>query len=567
MAKILPWLHILLLLALTAGCAPAASASATLPAAESAAPMAAESAAPLAATSAPAPTLAAALAATPLADAPAAAATIAPARDPAGWREWPVVPAATATAVATYARGLALGNDPRAFSKVGDCQSIKEVLMGVYDQPGRYALSPENARLQETIDHFRGSFDRDGQAVQGGFNTASVLSPLWANPDACQAGENPLACELRVHRPSIVIISLEVWWNGRTPERYEQYMRRIIEFALEKGVVPVLSTKADNVEGDHAINLATARLAAEYDLPLWNWWRAAQELPNGGLDPTRPDGFHISKEAWSLRAATALMALDSVWRGVTAQDAPQPILAAAGPTPSPVASAALPVAAPRALHLPPGFDGFGQLELRLAARDAGALQPAGAWTLDFAAATLRPSAQGDAPAETSADAPAGAQGWRAQSPDGKWSVYRRVVSADASMLVLVSAAGKERDVQLPGTNVLDAAWSPDGTRLAVLSVNRSDYSGKWGRVNLVLFTPANFDIQVLPYTSGMNARVLWSPDGGSLLTTGTDLDGSQYRVNLRLVRIATKVVTDLSDQADLRSDVPLLVTGIAWKTP
>ena len=143
-----------------------------------------------------------------------------------------------------------------------------------------------------------------------------MLSPLWADPETCQPGETPLACELRTQRPVFALISLEVWWKGRTPERYEQYMRLIIEQLIANGTVPILSTKADNVEGDHAINLATARLAYEYDLPLWNWWRAAQALPNRGLDPTRPDGFHISIESWPLRSVTALETLDALWRGL-----------------------------------------------------------------------------------------------------------------------------------------------------------------------------------------------------------------------------------------------------------
>ena len=121
-----------------------------------------------------------------------------------------------------------------------------------------------------------------------------------------------------------MFISLEVWWEGRTPERYEAYLREIIEFAIAHGVVPILATKADNVEGDHAINLITARLAYEYDLPLWNFWAAVQDLPDHGLDPTRPDGFHISIDAWNVRSYTALRTLDALWRGVNASAESQP---------------------------------------------------------------------------------------------------------------------------------------------------------------------------------------------------------------------------------------------------
>lgn len=250
---------------------------------------------------------------------------------PERWQEWPVVPELTGREKAIYQYGLALGNDPKSFSKVGDCQAIKQVLMGLYDQPGRYTITAENAYLQEAIENFSGSFDRDGQGVRGGFNAAAVLSPIWADPEVCQPGENPIECENRVHNPSFVIISLEVWWAGRTVERYEEYMRTIIEYYIDNGVVPILSTKADNVEGDHRINLATAQLAYEYHIPLWNFWLAVQGMPNHGIDPNR-DGFHISYEAWTVRSFTALQALDAVWRGVRDETAAG-VTPVASPTP------------------------------------------------------------------------------------------------------------------------------------------------------------------------------------------------------------------------------------------
>ncbi len=235
---------------------------------------------------------------------------------PEDWQNWPIVPRVSARAVEIYQTGLALGNNPLAFSKVGDCQSISEVLMGIYDQPMYYDRFDGEPDIQETIRQFAGSFSRDGVAVNGGFNAAAVLSPIWADPDLCEAGETPIECEYRINRPSVVIISLEVWWEGRTPEHYEQYMRQIIEFFIERGTLPILATKADNVEGDHSINLTTARLAYAYDIPLWNFWSAAQPLPYHGMDPNRDDGFHIAPETWGTRSVTALRALSAVWHAV-----------------------------------------------------------------------------------------------------------------------------------------------------------------------------------------------------------------------------------------------------------
>jgi len=39
---------------------------------------------------------------------------------------------------------------------------------------------------------------------------------------------------------AILLISLEVWWNGRSPDVYEKNMRQIIEYSLSKGILPIL---------------------------------------------------------------------------------------------------------------------------------------------------------------------------------------------------------------------------------------------------------------------------------------------------------------------------------------
>ena len=259
----------------------------------------------------------------------AAPPTATPTLAPDAWREFPVIPAVSDTAREIYRRGLELGNNPHAFSKIGDCQNVLSMFLAVYDDPRRYRLG-EYDLLQETIDYFAGSFARESQAVRGGFNAASILSPFWSDPEACQSGESPAACELRIHRPSIAIISLETWWEGR-PENFERYYRQVVEYVISQGVVPILATKADNQEGDWGINAAIARAAYDYDVPLWNFWRAVQPLPGHGL---LEDGFHLTfdlnyfdepqrmEAAWPWRNLSALQALDAVRRAVTADGPP-----------------------------------------------------------------------------------------------------------------------------------------------------------------------------------------------------------------------------------------------------
>jgi hypothetical protein len=198
---------------------------------------------------------------------------------------------------------------------VADCQNVSNAFLGFFDHPGKYDQIEGVGELQDTIDNFSGYFDRDGQATQYGFNAAAVLSPLWADTEVCLPDENPLECELRITRPTFVLISLEFWFEGRTSDVYERYMRQIIEYTMAQGAVPILATKADNVEEDHSLNLTTASLAYEYDIPLWNWWAAAQPLGDHGIDPYR-DGFHISVEAWNVRSKTFLQTLDHLWKGL-----------------------------------------------------------------------------------------------------------------------------------------------------------------------------------------------------------------------------------------------------------
>lgn len=233
---------------------------------------------------------------------------------PEDWRTWPVIPTLSPAMIEVYQQGQALGNRDNAFSKVGDCQIIPEVFLGLFEDPA-YVLPDRLADLQGTLDHFQGSFAREGYSSKGGFVFPTIFSPLHADSAVCDPGETPYECELRVHQPSFVLIAMEFRYEGRTVESHEKYLRRSVEYALSRGIVPILATKADNVEGDHSLNLKTAEIAYEYDLPLWNYWRAVQVLPQQGLDPKEVEGwgFHTTPEAWLMRSETFLMVLDALY--------------------------------------------------------------------------------------------------------------------------------------------------------------------------------------------------------------------------------------------------------------
>lgn len=257
--------------------------------------------------------------------------------EPEPWMTRPVVPRISPHVQAIYARGLSLGNDPTRFSKIGDCQNVTAYYLSHFDHPMQYDLGPFSD-LQTTIDHFAGSFARESAAVEGGYTVASVLSPIWADPSRCESDETPLLCEERLYNPSIVIISMETWSRTgyQPPELYEEYLGNVVEFWIERGVVPIVGTKADNLEGDHSINQAIVRVADKYEIPLWNFWLAAQSLPDGGLQDPERDRFHLLwarsfynnihrlRDGWPVRNLTALQAIDAVWTAVKSTDAAAP---------------------------------------------------------------------------------------------------------------------------------------------------------------------------------------------------------------------------------------------------
>lgn len=235
----------------------------------------------------------------------------------------PVLPTVSANARTIYQDGLKLGNNPRAFSKLGDCNSTGPLFLTSFDT-GQYRLGPAYAYLQATIDNFSGSFARDGAAAHDGLNVMSIFDPVWANPALCAAGELPIECEVRVQRPSIALISLGTNGAWQTDAQYETYMRRILDYLIQRGVLPILSTKIDNLEGGDRFNQIVMRLAGEYNVPLWNFAVAGRALPGQGL----ADSYHLTWgqpfydttaplwSGWQVRNLTALQALDTVWRAV-----------------------------------------------------------------------------------------------------------------------------------------------------------------------------------------------------------------------------------------------------------
>ena len=259
----------------------------------------------------------------PITPAPTRTSTATPApenEEPEGadWKTLPVIPETIDPSLQkVYERGQRLGNDPYAFSIFGDCQARPGEFFGVFetDESVIESLSPE---LREVVDNFEGSFNRESPTAQDGTTPGSLLWTQWHRGEyGCTFAETPVECELRIHRPSFVIIQIGTHFESRNTE----YLRRVILQLIDAGVIPILATKADNREKDERINRDMAMLASEYDLPLWNFWAAVSDLPNRGLY-TRDDRplqgpIYLTEEAALIHRMTGLSALNAVWQAVT----------------------------------------------------------------------------------------------------------------------------------------------------------------------------------------------------------------------------------------------------------
>ncbi len=236
------------------------------------------------------------------------------------WKSWPVIPALSPEMLDVYPRGQEMKRDAHTVSVVGDCESSSDWFLKDFSKGDRFYNLGPYAGLQETIDFFNPSLGYKSYAALRGATASTVLTPLWADPKACEKGETPLGCEYRVHNSAFAIIALGTN-DVHKLSQFAPKMHEIIEYTLSQNIIPILVTKADNLEGDESINLTIARLAVEYHLPVWNFWAAVQSLPGQGL---QGDGAHLTfgsnffdepeklQRAWPVRNLTALQVLEAM---------------------------------------------------------------------------------------------------------------------------------------------------------------------------------------------------------------------------------------------------------------
>ena len=233
----------------------------------------------------------------------------------AGLRTTPTIPPVDGT-VAEHVRdiaaaGAALGNHDDVFAKVGD--SITESGSFLSDLACEEPAWGRWTRLAAVRVHFgfrtfpagytsvwcgrANSFSRASVTAVQGWDAADALAPLHHPPADC-AGLSALDCEYRLLDPSIALVMYgtnDV--ESFSPPAYRANLAAIVERSIEAGVIPVLSTippRLDSRERERRVerfNRRVIAVAAEANVPLWNYWRAleGERMVHHGVGP---DGIH-----------------------------------------------------------------------------------------------------------------------------------------------------------------------------------------------------------------------------------------------------------------------------------
>lgn len=266
-----------------------------------------------------------------------------------------VVSGVSSNARTIFLDGLAKGNLPHSFTRVGDSitaapQFLTQIGSGNY-QLGDYGY------LADAISFFSGPNGRGANpflasslAARNGWGTTSILDPSNADPNVCRPGETPLECEYRLVKPSVALIMVGTNDSGGLDiGTFQANLQIMVETSISMGVIPVLSTippKHYNPATDgrvaefNQVIIATAR---GYDIPLWDYGLTMRNMSGEGLaldgvhPSSPPDGGNTIFDeehlqyGFPVRNLTALQVLDALWRYVL-YDADQAVAATAPPS-------------------------------------------------------------------------------------------------------------------------------------------------------------------------------------------------------------------------------------------
>lgn len=149
--------------------------------------------------------------------------------------------------------------------------------------------------------------------------------------------------------------------------------------------------------------------------------------------------------------------------------------------------------------------------------------------------------------------------------DIKWMAYLAIFNNQRYLAVAPLDRSAVLTPFMGGGTVSDYAWSPVSNRLAALSVDRSDYSGKVAGIRVFVMEEPSFEVSEKSTIDGLNGRVVWSDDGNVLLVTSTaQLESGGFRISFHLHDLLAPRMDTLDEKINLTSPDFIYITNIFW---
>jgi uncharacterized protein YjdB len=244
-----------------------------------------------------------------------------------------ITPEMATTLQLTYQGGLGLGNQPGAFSKVGDEPADSTNFLAPFAaQP--YDLGNYGS-LQSTIDFYAGTPVRTDDPTRNSLNVDSLAADPTMSIDTlsqsapagtpCDAigGGTYLACEFQLTHPSIALIMFDPDnIVGMPIDQFRSELQTLVVTTMSgSGVIPVFATipagSGHTTEEITDYNQAIVEVATQSGVPLWNLWRAMKERNITDPKSVAPEGPGVLTESalnygYNVRNLTALQVLETV---------------------------------------------------------------------------------------------------------------------------------------------------------------------------------------------------------------------------------------------------------------
>jgi len=130
----------------------------------------------------------------------------------------------------------------------------------------------------------------------------------------------------------------------------------------------------------------------------------------------------------------------------------------------------------------------------------------------------------------------------AVSPDGTLAFFQSSDNPWNFILTMVKGSETNQLVVPGGNRLIDMAWSPDGSTIALSTVTVSDYSGKITENFHTLVTWPGV-LKSLNFSEGkVTEKLIWLPDGKTLLLMRRVDSATGYDLNFNLVDTSTNAV-------------------------